>query len=102
MDVRIAVRSLPRDPLGYWHSSRTIVLDDRLTQAQRRCALARQLVHIELEDVDPCVVQALVTRRLVTFEDLTLALLAHEQEHDQAAELGVDLATLRAAYKHAQ
>lgn len=112
LQLRIIVRA-QGEPGGYRDPpAGTIVLDERLTQAERRCALARRLVHIESAAADPCpagrcpeschqAVEAVVARRLITGEDLTRALLAHEQEADQADEVGVDVATLRAANRHA-
>lgn len=108
LDLRIVFRKLPGDLMGvYFHGpSRVIALDSRLTQAERRCTLAHELVHLERGDDGRCasawheskqeaLVHQIASRRLITTEDLALALILHTHVHDQAEELWVDLGTLR-------
>lgn len=101
LNVRVITRPLPIDMLGCWHfPSRTVVLSKRLSQIERRCTLAHELVHVERGDTGPCVgqeraVHAVAAARLIPVEDLALAFLLHAHEQDQARELWVDLATLR-------
>lgn len=108
MNIRIIQRPLPIGLLGYWHApSRTIVLDNRLNQAERRSTLAHEIVHVERGDDGQCAsdwheskqeqqVHQIASRRLIATEDLALAMLIHEHETDIADELWVDLGTLRA------
>lgn len=107
MRLRIIQRELPDGLLGYWHQpSRTIVLDAGLTQAERRCTLAHELVHVERGDDGQCasdwhenkleqLVHLTAARRLIHIGDLALALLLYDHEDDQADELWVDRDTLR-------
>ena len=108
LDLRIVFRELPGDLMGvYFHGpSRVIALDSRLTQAERRCTLAHELVHLERGDDGHCatawheskqeaLVHQLAARRLIRTEDLALALILHEHLTLQAEELWVDEWTLR-------
>lgn len=109
LDLRIVFRKLPGDLMGvYFHGpSRVIALDSRLTQAERRCTLAHELVHLERGDDGRCasdwheskqeaLVHQIAARRLISAPDLAMALLLHEHVADQADELWVDELTLRA------
>lgn len=52
-DITFGVTRLPWDR-GWWvPAERGIVLDDRLSQVERRCVLAHELVHAENDD-QPC------------------------------------------------
>lgn len=107
LDLRIIHRDLPTGLLGYWHApARTIVLDSGLTQVERRCTLAHELVHVERGDDGQCSsdwhenklelqVHAAAARRLIGLPELGLALILHEHEVDQADELWVDVQTLQ-------
>lgn len=109
LDLRIVFRELPGDLMGvYFHGpSRVIALDSRLTQAERRCTLAHELVHLERGDDGRCAsawhesklevqVHQVAARRLIHAADLALALILHEHPADQADELWVDELTLAA------
>ena len=109
LDLRIVFRKLPGDLMGvYFHGpSRVIALDSRLTQAERRCTLAHELVHLERGDDGRCAsawhestleahVHQIAARRLIRTEDLALALILHEHLSVQAEELWVDELTLTA------
>lgn len=108
LDLRIVFRELPGDLMGvYFHGpSRVIALDSRLTQAERRCTLAHELVHLERGDDGRCAsawheskleaqVHQLAARRLISAPDLALALILHEHVAARAEELWVDEVTLR-------
>lgn len=107
LDLRIVFRQLPGDLMGvYFHGpSRVIALDSRLTQVERRCTLAHELVHLERGDGGRCAtdwheskqeqqVHQVAARRLIRAEDLALALILHEHPYAQAEELWVDEMTL--------
>lgn len=108
LDLRIVFRKLPEDLMGvYFHGpARVIALDSRLTQVERRCTLAHELVHLERGDDGHCatdwhedkqeqLVHSIAARRLIATEDLALALILHESIYAQAEELWVDEMTLR-------
>lgn len=101
LNVHVITRVLPLTMRGCWHfPTRTVILSRRLTQVERRCTLAHELVHVERGDTGPCpgqerAVHAVAASRLIPVEDLALAFLLHAHEIDQAAELWVDLSTLR-------
>lgn len=107
LNVKILLRALPHQMLGYWHfPSRTILLHPRLTQTERRCVLAHELAHVERGDHGRCAsdwhqskqeaeVHEVAARRLIRIEQLALALLLHDNLHDQAEELWVTPHTLR-------
>lgn len=109
LDLRVVQRRLPHGLMGvYFHEpSRVIVLDSKLGQAERRCTLSHELVHVERGDHGPCatvwhedkqerLVHEIAARRLIRLEDLALALIVSEHEAEQCEELWVDLGTLRA------
>lgn len=101
LNVKILLRPLPHNLLGYWHfPSRTVLLHPRLTQVERRCVLAHELAHVERGDHGRCAtdwhrskmeteVHEIAARRLIPIEYLSLALLLHDNLHDQAEELWV-------------
>lgn len=111
LDLTIRYRFLPKGEVGWWHQdSRTVFLDSRLTQAERRCTLAHELVHAERGDDGRCAsdwhenklevqVHAEAARRLIRLDDLALALLLSDHEDERAEELWVDVDTLRADWQ---
>ena len=109
LDLRIVFRELPGDLMGvYYHGpARVIALDSRLTQVERRCTLAHELVHLERGDDGRCAsawheskleqqVHLIAARRLISTEDLAVTLILHEHAWAQAEELWVDELTLQA------
>ena len=106
-DVAFGVTRLPWGR-GWWiRAERAIVLDDRLTQAERRSVLAHELVHAELDD-ENCAAHApriarrrerqadrVAARRLIPLEQLAEALLWATDEHELADELSVAVDTVR-------
>ena len=93
--------------LGWWYPERQeIVLDARMTQAERRSTLAHELVHAEQGD-RPTATGVLSARqearasriascRLVTLDQLAEALLWSQDESELAAALWVDVETVQA------
>jgi hypothetical protein len=106
--VQVHIVDLPDDVLGEIHGSGEVILLRRGTStAQRRCTLTHELVHLDRglpDDLTPWQlareersVEAEAARRLIPAEALTKALrVAGSDERALAAELWVDLATLRA------
>lgn len=106
--IQLAIARLPDDDMGRWVPERqTIVLDDRLTQAERRCTLVHELVH-RLHKDDPGLSPGLAERQearcrertarlLIRTNDLLDALLwvIDEHEEEMAEHLWVDVPTLR-------
>lgn len=89
--------------LGQWcHRTRTITLDPRQSQAERRSTLTHELRHAEHGHAGRCCgsverrVSAEAARLLITDEALVAALLWSQDEHELAEELWVDVATVRA------
>ena len=97
---------LPPGLLGYTaHHRRAVVLDKRLTQAERRCTIAHELEHVERGPMpsDPILaareeesIERAVARRLVTIRALGDALAWARTLDEAAEELWVDVATLEA------
>ncbi len=103
LDVRVVHRDLPGALRAFWHSpSRTIVLDRGLSQRERRCSLAHELVHVERRDEcrQPPKVEALVhleaARRLIALDHLAASLRWTHDRQVLADELWVDDVTLDA------
>lgn len=97
---------LDDDLRGLTHfDAKVIVLDRRLTQAERRCTLAHELEHVERGPVpvDPLLaareeeaIDRAVARRLITIRHLGEALAWSRDLHEAADELWVDVPTLKA------
>lgn len=94
---------------GLWgltdHESRIIVVDETLTQAQRRCTVAHELEHVARGPVpeEPVLnakeeeaVDRAVARRLIPFPKLEDAMRWSRDVHEVAEELWVDVPTLEA------
>lgn len=99
--VRVIFRDLPGAMWGAWHApSRVVVLDRGLSQRERRCTLAHELVHVEAGDSchQPARVEQLVHRvaaaRLITLPDLAEAMRWSRDPHELAEGLWVDDRTL--------
>lgn len=107
-DVEVRIAELPGDLLGeVREGGRLIVLRRGTSSAQRRCTLTHEIVHLErglpsalvphLLAVEERQVHAEAARRLITVPALAEAIrVTGSDERDIAAELWVDLATLRA------
>lgn len=91
---------------GAWWipSERMILLDNRLTAEERRCAVAHELEHIRRGDTgcdwptstkQENAVAAAAARRLIPVEALAEADFFDRHPADIATDLGVDLPTLR-------
>jgi hypothetical protein len=90
---------------GCWRpADAEVVLDRRLTQAERRSTLAHELVHAEHND-EPCAcpvagakqerrADETAARRLITLDQLADALAWTSDGHQLADELWVDVATV--------
>lgn len=107
----LALRVIRRDlraPLrAYWHPpSRTVVLDRTLSQRERRCTLAHEIVHVERGDecrqtakVETAV-HLVASRRLITLEQLAAGLAWTKDQRVLADELCVDDVTLEVRLAH--
>ncbi|MFC9892143.1 ImmA/IrrE family metallo-endopeptidase [Nocardia sp. NPDC127579] len=101
---------LPGRKRASWTSD-GIYLDRRLGQAERRCALTHEIVHLERGPVPPQPqlaareerrVSIIAAERLIPLPDLTAALMwvSLEDPRELAEELWVDVPTLRIRLRH--
>ncbi len=103
-DITVEWRKLALDEYATTNGRDRIWMDPRQTQVERRCTIAHELVHIELEHTDGCTpredreVDLLVARRLIAMDDLLSALRWADDLYTVADELWVDEATLLARY----
>ena len=90
-------------------SARTVTLDDRLLQAERRCTVAHEVEHIRLGPVpaDPVLaareeaaIDRAVARKLIGIRELGDALAWASGLAEAAQELWVDEDTLAARLRH--
>lgn len=95
---------LPGGVLGVtdW-THRTITLDVRLSQVERRCTIAHELEHVERGpfpawDVarEEAAVDVAAARHLIPLESLVSAVAWSQDPHEVAEELWVDVPTLEA------
>lgn len=100
-DLRLSWADLP-GLLGIVRG-RDITLATGQLQAERRCTLAHELVHVERGTAEEpwCEreerhVDAIAARRLVPLDDLIEAVLWARNVHELAEELWVDVATVQA------
>jgi transcriptional regulator with GAF, ATPase, and Fis domain len=101
---------LPADLLGVTDfRARTVTLDSRLLQAERRCTVAHEVEHIRLGPVpaDPVLaareeaaIDRTVARKLIEIDDLGDALAWASSLAEAAQELWVDEDTLTARLRH--
>lgn len=100
----LQVASLPRGRMGHinWHTH-TITIDRGLLQAERRCTIAHELIHLErgpapddswLRAREERAVEAEAARRLITLDALADALAWSDRPVEVAEELWVDVQTL--------
>lgn len=95
-------------PDGTWGLSdgHTIWLDEGLSQAERRCTLMHELVHLERgehscqDEATEEAVHALVARRLIPWALLASAVVWAEDILELADELWVDVETVEARLAH--
>lgn len=103
--LTLEVTRLPDDEMGRWLPRRqTILLDDRLSQAERRCTLTHEIIHHlsgDLEHVDPALAAAQerncrdrAARVLITLSALADAMRWSEHAEEIADQLWVDEPTL--------
>lgn len=100
----VARLRLPRGSSWWLPADQAVVLDDRLGQAESRCRLAHELVHVERQDEyleDQALdarrearVQQVAARRLIGHDDLVDALRWTNREAELADELWVDVPTV--------
>lgn len=90
-------------------STRTVTLDRRLSQVQRRCTIAHELVHIErgpvpcsawLAEREEAAVEQEVARRLIKLKDLGEALAWARHASEAADVLWVTEDVLRVRLEH--
>lgn len=101
---------LPLDFVGITDfDDKTVTLDRRLLQAERRCTIAHEIEHIRRGPVptDPVLaareeeqIDTAVARKLISLEQLGEALAWSANMQEAAAELWVDLPTLEARLNH--
>lgn len=100
---------LPPGLLGYTaHKRRAVVLDLRLTQAERRCTIAHELEHLDVPTPHDPILRARleqqidrrVARRLIPIRRLGDALAWAHTLAEAADELWVDVATLETRLAH--
>lgn len=111
--VTLRTQTLPDPEMGRWiPATDTILLDDRLTQTERRCTLVHELVHRMRGDLPglpdwmlehqerECEKRA--AKLLIPLGNLFDALLwcVDEHEDEVADHLWVDVATLRDRLRH--
>ena len=101
LGLRVIRRRLPEPLRACWHMpSRTVLLDQSLSQRERRCSLAHEIVHVERgdecrqSDRVEAEVHLVAARRLITIEHLTCALSWTRDPRVLADELWVDDITL--------
>ena len=87
------------------HHAKTVTLDSRLLQAERRCTIAHEIEHIERgpSPTDPVLaareeegIDRAVARKLIDLHDLGEALAWARGTEEAADELWVDMPTLEA------
>lgn len=104
-DLPIGVRGITD------HPCRTVELDRVMAQAERRCTIAHEIVHIErgpmptdpyLAALEEAAVQREAARRLIPLPRLLAAIRWSRDLHEVADELWVDVDTLaiRMRYLH--
>jgi hypothetical protein len=109
--LTLEVTRLPDDEMGRWIPSRqTIVLDDRLDQAERRCTLVHEMVHHISGDILGLTPELVVmqermcrertARLLITITALADAMLWSEHAAEIADQLWVDEPTLWDRLEH--
>ena len=101
---------LPADLLGVTDfRTRTVTLDDRLLQAERRCTVAHEIEHIRrgpmpadpiLAAREEAAINRAVARKLIGLTELGDALAWADTRADAAAELWVDEDTLAERLRH--
>lgn len=102
--AHITLRWHDGGPRGWCrHSTQEISIRRGLTQAERRSALAHELEHLAggpavvgFVDKDEAEVSDRASRYLIPFDRLAHALLWANDDHELAAELWVDVFTVRA------
>lgn len=79
-----------------------VTLSKGMTQAERRCTIVHEMIHLdrgpvppEMEEAEEVIVRDLAARRLIPLEALIEALLWSRDEHELAGELWVDEQTIR-------
>lgn len=106
-DLSLCFARLPKGERGRWYPGlHAIVIDERLTQAERRCTLMHELVHRMRGDVHVTDEVAMnrqekhchqmVARMLIPFSRLQAAMHWGRDRHELAEELWVDVETLTA------
>lgn len=101
IDVDVVWTHLPGNTAALT-DGRTIWIDPRLTQAQRRCTIEHERQHLLAGHGSACTpalerrVEAAAARALISLERLARAIAWTQDEHELAEELWVDVDMLRA------
>lgn len=103
---RLSFAHLPGDVVGTTnHTTKTVTLDRRLTQAERRCTIAHEVEHIRRgpPPADPVLaareeeaIDRAVARQLICIRALGEAMAWSRDKHEVADELWADVPTLEA------
>lgn len=109
-DVRVVFVELPHGILGFCdHDKKTIWLDSRMKQRQRRAVLQHELLHLERgrvsghwESREEVAVEVATAHALIALNHLLEALKWSRDLHEVAEELWVpaDLLVVRMAHLH--
>lgn len=102
-DITVEWEDLPRTLMGFAEfSTKRIVLATWLSQAERRCVVEHEHLHLErgsvpehLEAREERTIDALVARSLIPFDALVDAMLWSRDDYEIADELWVDVETVR-------
>lgn len=101
IDVEVVWKRLPGSTAALT-DGRTIWIDPRLTQAQRRCTIEHERQHLLAGHGTACTpalerrVEAAAARELISLSRLARAIVWTQDEHELAEELWVDVDMLRA------
>lgn len=114
--LTLAVSRLPVGDAMYFHDVPGIVLDDRLTQIERRCVIAHELAHLDLGHVEQaagcgagtsriarrmeCDADLLAARRLLPVERLAAVAKCHQDRFTTAEHLCVTEHLLQVRLDH--
>ena len=101
-EVEVLWEPLPEGVAAETDGVRTIWIDPRLSQAQRRCTIEHERQHLLAGHDDECsprleaLVEEAAARQLIRLEHLAAAIVWSQDERDLAEDLWVDVDMIRA------